>query len=246
MNFEKNVVKIALFGLAIALFGVAISTAGLFYTIGQLNSTNSLLEEGQITSKNIENLVNESSKQLELLSAVLTESKHQTLMAELETLKDQYEKGSTFSVSVDSCSFMDDEIIFSLGVFDNKSIPSIVKFEIIIDFITYTVGGEPGNEYHEIINPQQIIFEPGVHKEVELSLEKILDFMKDAEDSALYLKTQYRFAPYFDKQGIVISEYILDSTGDLLLGFKKDMGSGKWNPVTDNPNIVCKQKIEAQ
>jgi len=204
--------RLQIAALTATLFALVISIVGVFY----------------------------AADQIELLRELLTETKHQALMAELDTLTDQFEKGSPFSIAVDSCSFIDDKIEFMLDVFDNKGMPSTVKFEIIIDYIIYSVGGEVGNENYEIINPQQIIFEPGIQKKTELSLESMFDITKEIEDKELYLSTQYRFAPYFDKQGTVISHYFLVTNGDLLLGFKKDTVSGNWNQITNNKNIVCK------
>jgi len=212
--------------LAAALIALGISIAGLFYAADQIESLNSLIER--------------SNKQLEILNEVLLEAEHQTFVTELDALTNGYQEGSPFNIMAESCTLRDDKIIFILDVLDVHGKPSTIKFEIVIDFVTYTVGGEVGNEYYKIINPQQIIFEPGIQKKTELPLDRILNLTNDTEDPELYLSTQYRFAPYFDKQGSVISDYDLDDKGDLLLGLKKDVTSNEWFQITDNQNIICK------
>jgi len=214
--------KIAV-GLGVA--ALVISISGLYYAAEQIDSTNLLLEQ--------------NTEQIGLLNSILLETENQVLQAELQTLSDAYRDGLPFDVKAKSCSFFDEKIVLLLDVQDKHSFPSTIKFEIIIDLVTYSVGGEVGNAFYAIINPQQLIFDPTSQKQIEVPLEEFFNLTNEIDDSELYLRTQYRFAPYFDRDGEVISEFVKDDKGDLLFGLEKNSISGNWTRIADNPNIVC-------
>lgn len=222
--------------LSIVLFGISSTEA----TVKELRN---LVDT---STQQLEILINQSDIQSELLQTenrAVVELAHQTIMQ-------VYNLEKPHKVETLTCSYypQDKEIVFQLGVIYNnepndpnvKDIPSTLTFEIKTQ-INSRLDDKETNEqllaWHKKTIPPQLI-EPSQKNEWRFSLSDIFDDAKDSKNAVLYVYAQHFFAPYSMAKNIPLSNPI-EQIGDLLLGLEKDE-NGEWSTIKGNPNIVCK------
>jgi len=154
---------------------------------------------------------------------------------------DSYQKGLPYKIEIDSCSYYEEnkKIEFKLNVMDKQNIPSIIPFEITVDFGPYVVDKEDMRTYYDIIPYQTFVYVPGDQKVLEVFLTEFFEEASGFKDSTLYMRSKYSYAPYFEETNSTVSSYILDENGHLLVGLIWEPISEKWIKNINNKNIVC-------
>jgi len=215
-------------------FGVfVVALIGVSYAIVQF-------EEAKQTTERLETLINKSSEQLTQISNQTNILQQAVVETARQTILEAYQNGLPYTIVPVNCDYSEGEnkIKFRLEVFDNEEFPSLVKFEILTSIHYYSPKKTGGNNIYLYVGKQKLIYEPGIQKVSEVSLDRIFGDVENPV-SELYVRAKYHYAPYFDTQDTVLTHYIEDE-GHLLLGLYKGENSEKWNKITNNQNIVCK------
>ena len=203
-----------------------------------LNKTDNLLTETQKSNVGLDALVNRTDQLIKTQVGTSSNISQQTIMKE-------YSDQVPFKVAISYCNYeaFDNDIAYSTIVLDKNGDPTTLKFMLTNIFRVYTLPNDNGtlatgetislgnNSNPELINP----IEEKLHK---LQLSTILNQTRNTNDTYLFIRSAYDFAPYSEVTGNLITKYVHDSTGQQMIQFKKN-DNGNWE-VYPSQNSVCK------
>ncbi|MGI0074058.1 MAG: hypothetical protein ACREA3_09630 [Nitrosotalea sp.] len=251
MHLEGLSHKFTIIGtiIAICLFAAAIielyhfnelvsatqkSTASLDQLI---NKTDNLLTEMQKSTASLTILVNKTDQLIKTQNTTSSNISQQTILKE-------YSDGVPFKVDISYCNYeTDNEIAYSPIVIDKNSNPTPLKFMLIRFFGYYTLPTDagysrPGDEKTLEYDSSPELIDPSQEALYKLPLLTALNQTQNSNDSYLFIRSEYYFAPYSDSTGNLITKYTYDGTGQQMIEFKKD-NNGNWQ-LYSSQNSVCK------
>ncbi len=203
-----------------------------------LNKTDNLLAEMQKSTAGLDTLVNRTDQLIQLQSSTSSNISQQTIMKE-------YSDQVPFQVGISYCNYEenDNDIAYSTIILDKNGDPTTLKFMLNALFRFYTlptnngtlaIGGiqSLGNDS----NPELV--EPTEEKLQKLPLLNILNQTKNTNDTYLFIRSQYDFAPYSEATGNLITKYTHDKIGQQMIEFTKN-NNGDWE-LYPSQNSVCK------
>ena len=209
---------------------------GVIVAVGVLVFALNAIEQSQTLLNETRNLVNQSNAQLEILNDAVTEIAHQTIM-------EAYNQGGLYQVDM-KCVYSEEsqDFVFRARILDEKGKPSVLKFFVITTTYFYSVDKDDNRHYYYSVPTVPTEFQnyygPGISKNWTIGLNEFFNWADEFDDSNIYVRSTYKFAPHSDAKDKIISDFISDETGHLLLGFTKN-GTGNWVKIESNPNIVC-------
>ncbi len=252
MHLEGLAHKFTIFGtiVAVCLFAVAIvelyhfndllnETQRSTGSLDQLlNKTDSLLAETQKSTTGLTLLVNKTDQLIQIQNHTASNISQQTILKE-------YADGAPFKVNMLYCNYdaSNYEIAYSPEILDKNGNPTSLQFMLIRFFGYYSTSTNNGNpmpvnktsiEYDE--NPELI--DPNGDNLYKLPLLTVLNQTKNLNNTYLFIRSEYYYAPYSETTGHLITKYVYDKTGQQMIEFKKDT-TGNWELYT-NQNSVCK------
>lgn len=251
MHLEGLAHKFTVFGtiVSVCLFAVAIvelyhfndllnetqkSTGSLDQLI---NKTDSLLNETQKSTIGLTLLVDKTDQLIQIQNNTASNISQQTILRE-------YADGAPFRVNILNCNYdvNSNEITYSPEILDKNGNPTSLQFMLIRFFGYYATinngnsmsGNKTSFEYDE--NPELI--DPNKINLYQLPLLTALNQTKYSNNTYLFIRSEYHFAPYSETTGHLITKYVYDKTGQQIIEFKKDV-NGNWEQYP-NQNSVCK------
>lgn len=252
MHLEGLAHKFTIGGTILAIIIVIIALIELYHfeelvaetqktTLGLtllLNKTDNLLTETQKSNVGLDALVNRTDQLIKTQVGTSSNISQQTIMKE-------YSDQVPFKVTISYCNYeaFDNDIAYSTIILDKNGDPTTLKFMLTNIFRFYTLPNDNetlatgetislGNDSNpELINP----IEEKLHK---LQLSTILNQTRNTNDTYLFIRSAYDFAPYSEVTGNLITKYVHDSTGQQMIEFKKN-DNGNWE-VYPSQNSVCK------
>lgn len=235
-NGDRALERIAYLATIVIAF-VTIMT--LPYIVLEFQSSNVQLNKTIETTNALQDLINTSNEQLNTLNKVITQISHQTIMQ-------AYLDGAPFSVAIPNCSYDEEnkKVNYKIVTLDQEGTLTPIQFIIVRDFGYYTTIEENGKHRKSseapFLHEKEEVIEPGQEKIYELSLSDILNETKNSNDLFLYVRSQYAIAPYSEATSRILTDYVPDQTGHLIIGFKKNEITHDWEMIRDNQNTACK------
>ena len=203
-----------------------------------LNKTDNMLMEMQKSTVGLEKLVNRTDQLIQIQAGTSSNISQQTVMKE-------YGDQTPFKVDISYCYYEenDNDIAYSTIILDKNGNPTTLKFMLNDLFRFYTLAIDEGNSTIGIAqsfgnDSNYELVEPTEGKMQKLSLSAVLNQTKNSNDTYLFIRSDYNFAPYSDATGNIITKYATDKIGQQMIEFEKN-SSGNW-VLYPSQNSVCK------
>ncbi len=220
------------------IIGTSFAIPLLIFAVLGIQSSNNMLEEAKQSTENMRVLIDKSNKQLQALNNTVTQISHQTVMQE-------YLNGAPFKVTIEDCGYdeQNKKINYRPVILDKNGNLTPLKFISVEDFFYYGLTneyGKPGEGDTALLVRHERLIEPGRQKNYELSFSKILEETRNLKESYLLVRSQYYIAPYSEAMDSILTDYVHDKKGHLMIAFNKNETTGQWEILRTNPNSVCK------
>lgn len=221
------------------IFGTVAAIILLGIAVWGIRSSEDLLNQTKQSTENLKELIDKSNKQLQVLNNTVTQISHQTIMQ-------AYLDGKPFQVDMKNCwyNLENKTITYSPQILDANGDLTPLKFKLVISFGYYTLATVHGSpQYGDVasLSPNDdLLIEPGRQQSFQRSLLNVLEETKNSNDPFLYVRSQYNFAPYSGAIDSILTDYVKDEEGHLIIAFKKNESTGQWELLTTNQNVICK------
>lgn len=203
-----------------------------------LNKTDNLLMEMQKATAGLDTLVNRTDQLIQIQSSTSSNISQQTLMKE-------YADQTPFKIGISYCYYEenDNDITYAIIILDKNDNPTTLKFMVSDLFRFYTLQNDSGirviGESGSLENDSSPeLVEPTEEKMQKIPLSTILNHTKNSNDTYLFIRSEYYFAPYSEVTDSLITKNTHDKIGQQMIEFKKN-NNGNWE-LYPSQNSVCK------
>ncbi|MGB6462932.1 MAG: hypothetical protein WA799_06000 [Nitrosotalea sp.] len=203
-----------------------------------LNKTDSLLTETQKSTAGLDVLINRTDQLILAQTSTSSNISQQTIMKE-------YSDEAPFQTDLSYCNYdaNDNDIAYSTIILNKNGDPVTLKFMLTALFRYYTLPtdngtqttGEAGTLGNE---PNPELVDPIEEKLHILQLLPTLNETQNSNNTYLFIRSEYYFAPYSEVTGKIITKYTHDGIGKQMIEFTKN-ARGNWE-LYPSPNSVCK------
>ncbi len=232
MNLERAAQWFTIGGtiIAVILLGIA---------VGEINSSTNLLNETHQSTESLKVIVGKTNDLLLALNKTTAQISQQTAVQ-------AFLKGGDFKVEIKNCGFdeANKKINYRPVIVDKDGNLTPLKFKFYAYFGYYTLSDEYGEPKYGSVAPfpnaTVDLIDPSHQKVYELPLSTIFTEAKKLGGSYLFVRSQYFIAPYSDATDSLLTGYVHDERGHLMIAFNMNPKTGEWEELTTNKNSVCK------
>ena len=222
-------------GVVVGLSMLGIAIFGIYATQQAVDNTARSVEK-------LEELVNKSTEQLELLNQQLKVENQAVLELAHQTIVQTYDNEKKHTVKLEPCNYDESnkQVTYQLVILDKIGLPTKVSFQVKTSWTFYTHSENTQNKEYPPLNGTYVIIKPGSEERFTLDIFEIFEKI-DVKSTELYIRPHYSFAPYSQIKNVILSLDIeqIEKEG-LLIGLEKNNFGNDWIQITENIKSICK------
>lgn len=204
-----------------------------------LNKTDNLLTETQKSTAGLDVLINKTDQLIQVQNSTSSNISQQTIMKE-------YSDEAPFQTDLSYCNYEaeNNDLAYSTIILNKNGDPVTLNFMLTTLFRYYALPTDDetqitGDELGTLgngSNPELV--DPIEEKLHILQLLPTLNKTQNSNNTYLFIRSEYYFAPYSEVTGKLITKYTHDGIGKQMIEFKKN-AAGNWE-LYPSSNSVCK------